>query len=328
MDASSITTFWAALLAFAIIFYVILDGFDLGVGILSGTTRNEGLRTGMMHAISPFWDGNEVWLILIGAGLFGAFPLFYSIFLPALYVPLALMLFGLIFRGVSFEFRDRAGNMRWLWEWGFFLGSLVAAFVQGAAIGRIAQGVPVFGGQYVNVQGSFDWLTPFPIICGIGLVFGYALLGAGWLVLKTNGPLKDWAYQRMGWLLLGALIFLAFVFSVTIAADIRVRTRWLGNPWLIVFPLIVAVASYGLLHGARRKIDGLPYPMAVVVFLASYLALAGSFWPYMIPYSVTITNAAAPVETLRFLFYGAGIVIFPLILIYTGVVYWTLRGKS
>ena len=185
MDASWLAIFWAGLIAFAILVYVLLDGFDLGVGILFGTTGNEVFRGRMMSAIAPVWDGNETWLILVGASLFGAFPIIYAIFLPAFYLPVALLLFSLIFRGVAFEFRYRTKRMRWLWDWGFFLGSLIAAFVQGAAIGTMVQELPVVGGRYAG--GSFEWVNAFSILCGVGLVIGYALLGASWLVLKTSG---------------------------------------------------------------------------------------------------------------------------------------------
>src|SRR5918996_353592 len=185
MDPSSLPTFWAAVIGFGILVYVVLDGYDLGVGILFGTTRDERSRAQMMAAIAPFWDGNETWLVLIGAGLFGAFPMVYAILLPAFYLPLALMLLGLIFRGVAFEFRYRSERMRGVWDIGFCLGSMVVAFVQGAALGTMVQELPVDDGQYAG--GSFDWLTPFSVLCGVGLVVGYALLGASWLVLKTEG---------------------------------------------------------------------------------------------------------------------------------------------
>jgi Cytochrome bd terminal oxidase subunit II/Cytochrome bd terminal oxidase subunit I len=179
MNPTWIPVFWAAAIAFAILVYVVLDGYDLGVGILFGTTRGEHHRITMMNAIAPFWDGNETWPVLIGAGLFATFPMVYAIFLPAFYLPIALMLLGLIFRGVAFEFRQRSQRMRPVWDWGFFLGSLTAAFVQGAAIGTMVQELPVVDGRYAG--GAFEWVTPFSMFCGAGLVLGYALLGAhGW----------------------------------------------------------------------------------------------------------------------------------------------------
>jgi len=326
MDASSLAIFWAALIAFAILVYVLLDGFDLGVGILFGTTGNEAYRRRMMSAIAPVWDGNETWLILVGASLFGAFPMIYAIFLPAFYLPVALLLFALIFRGVAFEFRYRTERMRWLWDWGFFLGSVIAAFVQGAAIGTMVQELPVVDGRYAG--GSFEWVNPFSILCGVGLVIGYALLGASWLVLKTSGTLRDWAYARVGWLLAGVLVFLALAFVFALATDLRVMHRWVESPWLIVFPAIGAVATFALFSAWRkRRSDRLPYAMTAVIFATAFLTLAGSFWPYMIPFSVTIQEAAAPPQSLSFMFYGAGIVVFPVVLIYTVVVYWIFRGK-
>ena len=195
MDPVSLVNFWAGVIAFAILVYVLLDGYDLGVGILFGTTASEQHRVTMMNAIAPYWDGNETWLVLVGAALFAAFPMVYAIFLPAFYLPVALMLLGLIFRGVAFEFRHRSAAMRPVWDLGFFLGSLIAAFVQGAAIGTMVQEVTVVDGRYAG--GPFEWVTPFSMLCGVGLVLGYALLGAAWLVLKTEGDLRDWAYRRL-----------------------------------------------------------------------------------------------------------------------------------
>ena len=202
--------FWAAVIAFAILMYVVLDGFDLGVGILFGTQASEQHRTTMMGAIAPFWDGNETWLVLVAAGLFATFPMVYAIFLPALYLPVALMLLAIIFRGVAFEFRERSTTMRPVWDWGFILGSLIIAFVQGTAIGAMVQELPVVDGRYAG--GAFEWLTPFAIFCGIGAVLGYALHGAAWLVLKTDGELRDWAYRRLPWLLGGVVVVLIVVF--------------------------------------------------------------------------------------------------------------------
>jgi cytochrome bd ubiquinol oxidase subunit II len=227
---------------------------------------------------------------------------------------------------VAFEFRYRTERMRWLWDWGFFLGSVIAAFVQGAAIGTMVQELPVVGGRYAG--GSFEWVNGFSILCGVGLVIGYALLGASWLVLKTSGTLRDWAYARVGWLLAGVLVFLALAFVFALATDLRVMHRWVESPWLIVFPAIGAVATFALLSAWRnRRSDRLPYAMTAVIFATAFLTLAGSFWPYMIPFSVTIQEAAAPPQSLSFMFYGAGIVVFPVVLIYTVVVYWIFRGK-
>ena len=210
MEPSNLTLFWAGAIALSIIVYVILDGFDLGVGVLYGTTKEDTKRVQMMNAIAPFWDGNETWLVIIGASLFAAFPVVYAVFLSAFYLPVLLLLFGLIFRGVAFEFRNRAGSMRWFWDWGLFLGSVVVAFVQGAAIGAMMRGVPVVNNQYAG--DAFGWLHPFSVLTGIGLVFGYALLGAAWLVLKSEGPLRTWAYERIPWLVGGVFVTLGLAF--------------------------------------------------------------------------------------------------------------------
>jgi cytochrome bd ubiquinol oxidase subunit II len=280
----------------------------------------------MMSAIAPVWDGNETWLILVGASLFGAFPMVYAIFLPAFYLPVALLLFALIFRGVAFEFRYRTEKMRWLWDWGLFLGSVIAAFVQGAAIGTMVQELPVVDGRYAG--GSFEWVSGFSILCGVGLVIGYALLGASWLVLKTSGALRDCAYDRVGWLLIGVLVFLVLAFVFALATHLRVMNRWVESPWLLVFPLVGTLATIALYRGWRnRRSDALPYAMSAILFLAAFFTLAGSFWPYMVPFSVTIQDAAAPPQSLTFMFYGAGLVVFPVVLIYTVAVYWIFRGK-
>jgi cytochrome bd ubiquinol oxidase subunit II len=325
MGPGWLADFWAAVIAFAILMYVVLDGYDLGVGILFGTIRNEQRRTTMMGAIAPYWDGNETWLILIGAGLFAAFPMVYAIFLPAFYLPVALMLFGIAFRGVAFEFRDRSTKMRPVWDQGFFLGSLVTAFVQGAAIGAMVQELHVVDGRYAG--GGFDWVTPFAIFCGVGAVLGYALLGAAWLVLKTDEELRDWAYRRLPWLLGGVVVVLIVVFAFALAKHLHVFDRWSSYPVLLLLPLAAALAVIGLGFGIRRRRDGVPFAMAVLAVAFSFLTLAASFWPYMIPYTITVRDAAAPPQSLEFLFWGGGLVVFPVVLIYTAALFWIFRGK-
>jgi cytochrome d ubiquinol oxidase subunit II len=325
MDQVWLVDFWAAVIAFAILMYVVLDGYDLGVGILFGTMTNEQHRTTMMGTIAPYWDGNETWLVLIGAGLFAAFPMVYAIFLPAFYLPVALMLFGIAFRGVAFEFRDRSSGMRPVWGQGFFLGSLIIALVQGAAIGAMVQELHVVDGRYAG--GAFEWLTPFAILCGIGAALGYALLGAAWLVLKTEGELRDWAYLRLPWLLGGVVVVLVVVFAYALAAGLHVFDRWLAHPALLLLPFAAALAIVGLGFGIRHRQDRVPFAMAVLAVVFSFLTLAASFWPYMIPYAVTVEDAAAPPQSLEFLFWGGGLVVFPAVLIYTGAVFWIFRGK-
>jgi cytochrome d ubiquinol oxidase subunit II len=324
VEASPLALFWAGVIAVAILVYVILDGFDLGVGVLFGTTREEEKRVQMMNTIAPFWDGNETWLVIIGAGLFAAFPVVYAVFLGAFYMPVLLLLFGLIFRGIAFEFRHRSERMRWLWDRGFFLGSAVAAFVQGAAIGAMMKGIPVANNQYAG--GAFDWVAPFPLLTGIGLVLGYALLGAGWLVMKSEGELRDWAFARIPWLAGAVLVVLAVAVSLTLDYSAVAKSHWGDRRWGIVFPAIGVLALLGILLGARKKHDVLPFAMTALFFLCAYLTLGVMFWPYMIPYSVTVAKAAAPEASLSFLFYGAAIVL-PVIAAYTVHVYWVFRGK-
>jgi cytochrome bd ubiquinol oxidase subunit II len=320
-----LANFWAAVIAFAILMYVILDGYDLGVGILFGTMRNEQHRATMMGAIAPYWDGNETWLILVGAGLFATFPMVYAIFLPAFYLPVALMLFGIAFRGVAFEFRERSTGMRQAWDRGFFLGSLIIAFVQGAAIGAMVQELHVVDGRYAG--GGFDWVTPFAIFCGLGAVLGYALLGAAWLVLKTDGDLRHWAYLRLPWLLGGVVVVLVVVFAYALTKHLHVFDRWSAHPQLLVLPLLAALAVVGLGFGISQRRDGVPFAMAALAVAFSFLTLAASFWPYMIPYTVTVQDAAAPPQSLEFFFWGGGLVVFPIVLIYTAAVFWIFRGK-
>ena len=324
-EPSSLALFWAAVLAGAILIYVVLDGFDLGVGILFGTTADEAHRLRMMDTIAPFWDGNETWLVVVGAGLFAAFPDVYAVFLGAFYLPVLLLLLGLIFRGVAFEFRFRSVRMRPVWDWGFFLGSTVAAFVQGAAVGAMMRGIPVADGQYAG--GPFGWLHPFAILTGIGLVLGYALLGAGWLVLKSEGALRDWAYRRIPWLAGGVLAVLALAFAVTFDYSVLARSNLHARPWGLVFPVVGVLALAGLAVGVRRRRrDAVPFAITTVFFLAAFLSLGVMFWPYMIPYSITVASAAAPEPSLQFFFYG-GVVVLPVIAAYTIGVYWVFRGK-
>ena len=325
MEPSNLALFWAGVLACAILLYAILDGFDLGVGILFGTTKDEAHRARMMDTIAPFWDGNETWLVVIGAGLFAAFPDVYAVFLGAFYLPVLLLLVGLIFRGIAFEFRFRSERMRRIWDGGFFLGSTLVAFVQGAAIGAMMRGIPVTNGQFAGTP--FGWLHPFAILTGIGLVLGYALLGAGWLVLKSEGELRDWAYRRVVWLAAGVLVVLALAFTITFDYSVLARSDLQTRRWGLAFPAIGVLALAALAVGVHRKRhDAVPFAMTVLFFVAAFLSLGVMFWPYMIPYSITVGQAAAPDASLQFLFYG-GVVVLPAIAAYTIGVYWVFRGK-
>jgi cytochrome d ubiquinol oxidase subunit II len=327
MEPSTLALFWAMVIAVSILVYVILDGFDLGVGILFGTTKDQTKRSGMMAAIGPFWDGNETWLIVIGASLFGAFPAVYAVFLGAFYLPVLLMLVGLIFRGVAFEFRERGGAMRSHWDRGFFVGSVVVAFVQGAAVGALMRGLPVKDGQFDGT--AFTWLHPFPILTGLGLVIGYALLGAGWLLLKSDGRMRAWAAERVFWLaimlvaVLGPAILVAM--TVDISDGLREAAAQFG-PLSLGFAAVGVFAFLGILATARRSIDWLPFALTALLFAAAFGVLATLMWPYMIPYELTIADAAAPEASLRFFFF-AGAVALPLIAIYTIGVYRVFGGK-
>jgi cytochrome bd ubiquinol oxidase subunit II len=317
--------FWVAVLAISVLLYVLLDGFDLGVGILFGMTGDEARRGAMLNAVSPVWDGNETWLIVTGVILWGAFPLVYATLLSAFYLPLLLMLAGLILRGVAFEFRARADASRWVWDIAFASGSFVATFVQGTAVGALVEGLPVANGQYAG--GDFGWLSPFAVLCGVGLCLGYTLLGACWLVKKCEGDVRDEAYRLIPYLAVGLLIFLLVVFVYALAAHLKVMDRWLQRPYLLVFPLVGVGAIAGLAHCIKQRRDGVPFRMVALTFAAAFGTLAVSFWPYMIPFSITIDEAAAPHSSLAFMFWGEGLFVFPLMLIYAAVNYSVFRGK-
>lgn len=326
MEPTNLAVFWAGVVALSILIYVVLDGFDLGVGILFGTTRNEEHRRQMLNAIAPFWDGNETWLVVIGASLFAAFPVVYAVFLGAFYIPVLLLLFGLIFRGVAFEFRERT-ERRGLWDWGFVVGSAVVAFVQGAAIGAMMRGIPVVDGHFAGH--TFDWVHPFPIFTGLGLVLGYALIGASWLVFKSEGALREWAYTRIPWLAAAVLVVmgLAFAVAMTLDVDAVAQNSLQSRSWGLIFPIAGIAALLGVVAAARARRDGLPFALTTLFFVAAYLTLGVMFWPYMIPYSITVANAAAPDASLSFFFYG-GVIVLPVIIIYTIGVYRVFRGKG
>jgi cytochrome bd ubiquinol oxidase subunit II len=317
--------FWVCVLAISVLLYVLLDGFDLGVGILFGLTRNEENRRGMMAAVAPIWDGNETWLIVAGVVLWGAFPIVYATLFSAFYLPLLLMLAGLILRGVAFEFRYKAERMRPVWDAGFAGGSLVATFIQGLMVGALVEGLPFANGRYAG--GEFGWFSPFAVICGIGLCLGYTLLGACWLVRKCEGELRDLAYRLIPYLAIGLLVFLILVFAYALVVDLRVIGRWLERPYLFVFPAIGIVAAIVLAVSVRMRRDGLPFYMVALMFTAAFGTLAISFWPYMIPFSITVEQAAAPHASLAFMFWGEGLFIFPLMLVYTAISYTVFRGK-
>jgi cytochrome bd ubiquinol oxidase subunit II len=320
-----VAMFWVFVLAVSILFYVLLDGFDLGVGILFGFTLNERRRREMLAAVAPLWDGNETWLIVAGVVLWGAFPVVYATLFSAFYLPLLVMLAGLILRGVAFGFRYKTERLRWIWDLSFAGGSFVAAFIQGLMVGALVEGLPISNGQYAG--GEFGWLSPFSLLCGVGLCLGYSLLGACWLVRKCVDEVRDAAYRLIPPLSISLLVFLIAVFAYALVENLRIMSRWLERPYLFVFPTIGIVAAIVLAVSVRHRRDGLPYYMVVLIFVAAFGTLAISFWPYMIPFTITIEDAAAPHSSLAFMFWGEGLFVFPLLLVYTAVSYTVFRGK-
>jgi cytochrome d ubiquinol oxidase subunit II len=318
-------TFWVSVLAASALLYVLLDGFDLGIGILFGLTRDEARRQAMVSAVAPIWDGNETWLVATGVLLWATFPIVYATLMSAFYLPLLLMLAGLILRGVAFEFRNKTQRMRWVWDAGFAGGSLVAAVMQGTMIGALVEGLPIAQGEYSG--GEFGWLSAFSVLCGVGLCLGYTLLGACWLIRKCEGEVRASAYRLIPSLSLALLVFLVVVFVYALAENLQVMGRWLDRPYLFAFPLVAAGAAIVLTVSVRHRRDGPPFNMGALVFGAAFGTLAVSFWPYMIPFSITVQQAAAPHSTLAFLFWGAGLVVFPLMLLYTVMSYRVFRGK-
>jgi len=320
-----VVMFWVAILAVSILLYVLLDGFDLGVGILFGLTRNEERRRAMLSAVTPMWDGNETWLVVAGVILWGAFPIVYATLFSAFYLPLLLMLAGLILRGVAFEYRNKTERLRWIWDVSFAGGSLAAAFIQGLMVGALVEGLPITNGHYTG--GEFGWFSPFAVLCGIGLCLGYSLLGACWLVRKCEADVREAAYRLIPYLSVGLLVFLVVVFGYALAENLRVVHRWLERPYLFAFPAIGVIAALVATVSVRHRRDGPPYYMVALIFAAAFGTLAISFWPYMIPFSITIEEAAAPHSSLAFMFWGEGLFVFPLMLLYTVVSYTVFRGK-
>jgi len=317
--------FWVAILAVSILLYVLLDGFDLGVGMLFGLTGKEERRRAMMSAVAPIWDGNETWLVVAAVVLWGAFPVVYATLLSAFYLPLLLMLAGLILRGVAFEYRNKTERLRWIWDASFAGGSLVAVFMQGLTVGALVKQLPVANGHYTG--GEFGWFSPFAVLCGVGLCLGYALLGACWLVRKCEGDVREESYRLIPYLAVALLVFLVVVFAYALAENLRVVHRWIERPYLFVFPAIAIVAALVAAASVQQRRDGVPFYMVALIFAAAFGTLAISFWPYMIPFSITIEEAAAPHSSLAFMFWGEGLFVFPLMLLYTVISYSVFRGK-
>jgi cytochrome d ubiquinol oxidase subunit II len=318
---------WAMLIALAVLMYVVLDGFDLGIGILFPAIKGERNRDLMMKSIAPVWDGNQTWLVLGGGGLFAVFPLAYSVLLTALYAPLIAMLLALIFRGVAFEFRFKDRKHKPLWDLAFAGGSTAAAFSQGVVLGAFIQGIEIEGRSYAG--GWFDWLTPFSLFTGLALVLGYGLLGAGWLVLKTTGALQQKVFVIMRPLAIATLAAIAAVSLWTPLLNGEIAERWFSWPnivYLSPVPLLVAAGAAGLYRAIQLKRQVQPFVLTLGLFLLSYLGLGISLYPYIIPPEVTLWVAAAPDESLAFLLVGT-LVLLPLIFAYTAYSYWVFRGK-
>jgi cytochrome d ubiquinol oxidase subunit II len=260
-----------------------------------------------------------------GVILWGAFPVVYATLLSAFYLPLVIMLAGLILRGVAFEFRYKTERLRWIWDLGFAGGSLTAAFMQGTTVGALVEGLRMANGQYAG--GDFGWLSPFAALCGVGLCLGYALLGAAWLVNKCGAEIRATAWRQIPFLAVGVLVFLIVVFFYALAEDLQMMGRWLERPYLFAFPAAAAVAALVLAASIRRHWDQWPFSMVVVIFVSAFGTLTISFWPYMIPFIITVDEAAAPHSSLAFMFWGEGLFVFPLMLLYTAVNYTVFRGK-
>ena len=325
MEMFDLALIWAFIIGFGVIMYVLMDGFDLGVGILFPFAPTEEDRDTMMNSVAPVWDGNETWLVLGGAGLLAAFPLVYSIVLPALYIGVFLLLAGLIFRGVAFEFRFKANTSRYLWNWAFAGGSTVAAFARGAVVGAYIQGFNTENGVYVG--GALDWLTPFTVLTGLGLLAGYALLGSTWLILKTEGRLQAWARRITLPLLLCVLAVFVLISVWTPFVNEHVMERWFSNISLIwILPLLAAACAFQIFRSVRKGFEAMPFVATMGLFVFTYLGLLVSRWPYVVPPEYTLWEAASAYESQLFLLLGLLFVI-PIVLVYTAWTYWVFRGK-
>ena len=318
---------WTVILGVGVFMYVLLDGFDLGVGILAPLGHDDDTRTLMMNTVAPIWDGNETWLILGGMGLLAAFPLAFAIIIPALYFPILLMLLGLIFRGVAFEFRLKKTSHRHWWDVSFFGGSAVATFFQGVVLGMYVEGFTVTGRVFSGT--SFDWITPFPLATGVGLLFGYSLLGATWLVMKTEGKLQQDARRWALIALYGVLAFIAMVSLWTPMLHAQIAERWFTLPntfYLALVPLVTAAIAVATWRALHTDSDYVPFIGAMGLFAMCYLGLGISLFPYIVPYAVTLWDAAAVPSTQAFLLIGT-LFLLPIIFMYIGWSYYVFRGK-
>ncbi|MCE8021270.1 cytochrome d ubiquinol oxidase subunit II [Halomonas sp. MCCC 1A11036] len=328
MEMFDLSVIWALIIGFGIMMYVLMDGFDLGLGILFPFAPDEDARDVMMNTVAPVWDGNETWLVLGGAGLLAAFPLVYTVFLPALYIGVFLMVAGLVFRGVAFELRfksRRERRGRRLWNLAFSGGSAVAAFAQGAVVGTYIQGFETQNGVFVG--GAFDWLTPFTVLTGIGIMIGYALLGTTWLILKSEGYIQAWAYKLTTPLLLAVLVIFGIISIWTPLVNEVVWERWFGHLQVIwILPVLTLLCMFGIYWAVRQRRELLPFMATLGMFLFTYLGLVVSKWPWLVPPNYTIWDAASAPESQLFLLLGV-LFVLPFVLGYTFWSYWVFRGK-
>ena len=320
-------TIWAGLLAVAIFIYVILDGFDLGIGIVFPFLETDKCRDVAMNSVAPVWDGNETWLVLGGGGLLAAFPLAYAVVLPALYAPFIIMILALVFRGVAFEYRWRDKAHEKIWDKSFFFGSLLATFTQGIVLGAFVQGIEVEGRAYAG--GWWDWFTPFSMLCGVALTAGYALLGSTWLVMKTEGILREKAYRISKITAVATLAFMGVVSLWTPFLSPEIAERWFTFPQLLFVlpvPTLVFILAGVLAFGLFKRRDNLPFLATIGIFLLCFIGLGIGITPYIVPRAITIAEAAAPDKSLMFMLVGA-LILLPMILAYTAYSYWVFRGK-
>ncbi len=318
---------WTLILGVGVFLYVLLDGFDLGVGILYGFAPNRGARNLVMNSIAPIWDGNETWLVLGGVALLAAFPLAFAIILPAVYFPIIVMLLALVFRGVAFEFRYRDAEHRTFWDYAFCYGSALGAFAQGVVLGAFIQGFETDGRHFSG--GSLDCFTPFSLMTGVALVFGYALLGAGWLILKTEGSLQDWARRLGRFAFAGVVIAVAVVSLWTPVQHAEIARRWFSWPNIALLspaPIVTALVAWAEWRALNDRSEAAPFIWAVVLFVMSYLGIAISLFPMIVPYKYTIWEAASSEATQAFMLVGT-LFLLPIILMYTAWSYWVFRGK-
>jgi cytochrome d ubiquinol oxidase subunit II len=322
-----LTVIWAFIIAFAVFAYVVMDGFDLGIGILFPTFKPGRERDRAMNSIAPVWDGNETWLVLGGGGLFAAFPLAYAVILPATYPLIIAMLLGLVFRGVAFEYRWRDPGHQAFWDKAFTGGSLVAALAQGMTLGALLQGIEVEGRAYAGSW--WDWLTPYTLLTGLGTVAGYALLGSTWLIWKLDGAEQDHARKLAIWAGGATIVLMGAVSLYNIALNEEYASHWLSAPqiyWVAPVPIVTAVVSLSLLHSILKARNSKPFWLAIALFFLGMSGLGVTIWPYVVPPGVTIWDAAAPERSQIFMLVGVAITM-PLIIAYTVWAYWVFRGK-